>query len=175
MSIAGTIVASGKLMRGYAESLSQGIDGPQFARKPTWGLGGQEIDTNHAAFCYGHLAIYPARILTLLGKDPAPAAAPIAFEPLFKAGAPCIDDPHGTIYPAMSVVLEAFGRAYDVALTEVARASDAQLLKETPNESHRKNFPTIGALSNFLLGAHVAVHIGQVSAWRRCMGLPGVM
>jgi hypothetical protein len=75
----------------------------------------------------------------------------------------------------MSVVLEAFGRAYDVALTEVARASDAQLLKETPNESHRKNFPTIGALSNFLLGAHVAVHIGQVSAWRRCMGLPGVM
>jgi hypothetical protein len=34
------------------------------------------------------------------------------------------------------------------------------------------NWPCIGAAFNFLLSGHVMVHMGQVSAWRRCMGLP---
>jgi hypothetical protein len=36
----------------------------------------------------------------------------------------------------------------------------------------RDLFPTIGAAINFYLIGHVQVHLGQISAWRRGMGLP---
>jgi hypothetical protein len=32
-------------------------------------------------------------------------------------------------------------------------------------------FPTIGGAVNFLLVGHVQMHLGQVSTWRRVMGL----
>jgi hypothetical protein len=46
------------------------------------------------------------------------------------------------------------------------------LLAQHPDEKARVNWPCIGAAFNFLLSGHVMVHMGQVSAWRRCMGLP---
>ena len=33
-------------------------------------------------------------------------------------------------------------------------------------------FPTVGAAINFYLTGHVMMHAGQISAWRRCMGMP---
>jgi hypothetical protein len=35
--------------------------------------------------------------------------------------------------------------------------------------------PTIGAVANFLLSAHHMMHLGQVSAWRRAVGLGSVL
>jgi hypothetical protein len=36
----------------------------------------------------------------------------------------------------------------------------------------REMFPTLGAVVAFYLGGHVMNHLGQLSAWRRCLGLP---
>lgn len=43
------------------------------------------VDTNHAAFVYGHLAIYPARLLTMMKMNPAALVTPEAYTELFKA------------------------------------------------------------------------------------------
>jgi hypothetical protein len=36
-------------------------------------------------------------------------------------------------------------------------------------------FPFVGLAINFMLNNHNMMHVGQVSAWRRAMGLPSVM
>jgi hypothetical protein len=32
-------------------------------------------------------------------------------------------------------------------------------------------FPTLGSLYNFYVGGHMMMHLGQISTWRRMMGL----
>ncbi len=68
------------------------------------------IDTNHPAFVYGHLSIYPTRFIAFTGGDPKKAEQPAAFTDLFKAAAPRQDDPDDTIYPKMEVLIAEFTR-----------------------------------------------------------------
>ena len=41
-----------------------------------------------------------------------------------------------------------------------------------PNQEFRQIMPTIGDGLGYLLVAHEANHLGQLSAWRRAMGMP---
>ncbi len=168
-SMGETIATAGKRARGFAERALAGIRPEQFARKPL--IGGVTIDTNHPAFIYGHLSLYPARIMAGLGVDPVPVATPPGWMDLFKAGCPCRDDPEGRIYPPMPEVTQAFLKSYDAALAAVAKADDAVLARPLPDENYRQHFPTIGVATLVYCCSHVAMHMGQVSAWRRCMGL----
>jgi hypothetical protein len=168
------VLAGAKRTRGYAEKLAQGITPAQAGRKPVLTTG-KVIDTNHPLFVYGHLSIYPARFFTLTGADASSVQAPEAWVTLFKAGAPCEDDVHGTIYPAWGEVLAQYLRATDAALAHLSTVHDAVLLGQTPDPKMREAFPTVGAIINFLSSAHSMMHLGQVSAWRRCMGLSGVL
>lgn len=171
--VATSILPAARLVRGYAETLIKGIPASSAAQKPQGRSG--PIDTNHPVFVFGHLSLYPARALTMLGHDASNAALPPSWEPLFKAGAPCVDDPSGTIYPTLAEVMVAFFRGTDALIAAVAETDDALFLKPNPNEAARERFPTIGAAMNFYLVGHPMMHAGQVSAWRRCMGLPSAM
>ena len=171
------MIDSSKRGRGYAEKLMVGIKPDQAARKPHFETGGamQTIDTNHPTFCFGHLALYPARMLGLVGADPALAPVPAEWDALFRAGVPCLDDPSGTIYPKFEVVTAAFIKNMDAAYTALASVDDQLLGTPTANERYREYFPTTGLALNFLLNNHVMMHSGQVSVWRRCFGLPSAM
>lgn len=176
------IVSGAKMTLGYAERLLAGVEPHMFARKPTWGMGGKEIDCNHGAWIYGHLATYPPRMIAAMGgaggvggagKTGTPAV-PGTFEPLFKNGTKCVDDPSGTIYPPMETIARVFMDGYRAAIAATEQMSDADLAR--PNTGPMaERLPTVGALVNFLLNNHVMSHIGQMSTWRRAMGLPGVM
>lgn len=168
------LLPAAKRIRGYAEKLTQGIADPAARRKPM-GANAQAIDTNHPLFVYGHLGVYPSRVIELTGGDAAQVKASEAWVTLFKAGAPCVDDREGTIYPSWDDVRAHFFRATDAAIEHLARVDDALLFAHTPDPKTRESFPTVGALATFLLSAHPMVHLGQVSAWRRCMGMPGVL
>lgn len=164
-----TIAITGRRVRGFAERALAGIPPGKFARTPV--VGGVTIQTNHPAFIYGHLSLYPARVLTLVGGDPAAVAVPPAWTDLFKAGSPCRDDPEGAIYPGMVEITSAFLRCQDAAIAAAERTDDAVFARPMPDENYRRHFPTIGAAVLVFLNNHVAMHMGQVSAWRRCMGL----
>ncbi len=171
------VIGASRRARGYGEKLLVGIKPEQAARKPRFESAGaaHEIDTNHPTFVYGHLALYPARMLRLAGLDAAAATPPAEWEPLLKAGAPCLDDPQGTIYPGLDVVSGAFLKNMEIAYTALAALRDEKLLEPTPDERYREYFPTVGTALTFMMNAHVMVHMGQVSAWRRCFGLPTAM
>ncbi|GJQ30175.1 MAG: hypothetical protein HBSAPP03_20590 [Phycisphaerae bacterium] len=172
--IADTILGAARISRRNAELLLVGIDPARAAMKPR-GESGRVIDTNHPTFVYGHLCLYPPRLMALLARDATAITPPSAWEPLFKAGAACQDDLAGTIYPSFGTVSSHLLRATDVAIDALAHADDALLAKPNPNEASRDRFPTIGAVACFYLTGHMMVHLGQVSAWRRCMGLPSAM
>jgi len=156
-------------MRMLSEKLLTGIHADQFGRLAA--PGGMVIQSNHPAWVYGHLAIYPTRVLTLLGGAADAAAAPASFTDLFKDGTKCLDDVSSTIYPRMNEITAAFFKGHEILAKHVAELPDDALLLVHPDEARRVNFPTLGAHVNFMLNDHIALHLGQVSAWRRMMGL----
>jgi len=172
MATLGSIIAaSASLTPIYAERLLAGIQAADFARfaRP----GGVSVVSNHPAFVLGHLAIYPARVMERLGRPVGDAAAPPGFEELFKAGAECRDDPQGSIYPSMQTITDAFFKGYRVATAAIAEAADAQLAGSNPAEGRlRELFPTLGAMMGFYICGHPQMHLGQMSVWRRMMGMP---
>ncbi len=170
-----SIKAGGDLALFYADALLKTIPADQFSIMPvtTAPVGGASVqgrDINSPAFNVGHLAIYPdLRVLPLIGREDLVRPLPFSAD-LFKAGAPCVGTPGA--YPSKEVLVETFMTRYRAAIDAVAQASGEQLAKENPMEGRMKEmFPTIGAAVNFLLVGHTQSHLGQISVWRRVMGL----
>jgi hypothetical protein len=167
--IADLLMPGARSVRTYAESLLKDIKSNQFARKPQ--VNEHTIELNHPAFNYGHLGLYPLRVSKLLQLDQTRVIPPQKFDVLFNAGAVCKDDPEGTIYPSMEIITSHFLSSHDALFEMLPRISDAQLLAPHPEERLLSRFPTVGSFIAYLLTAHANSHLGQVSAWRRCIGL----
>ncbi len=165
------IAASGNLSIMSAERLVAGIKPESFARlaRP----GGVTIQSNHPAWVFGHLALYPVRVLAALDRPVGPGAYPPKYEALFKNGVECLDDADGGIYPSMAELTGHFFESYKAAVAAIRSAPDEAFVRPNPAEGRmRELFPTIGAALNFYVGSHVQNHLGQVSAWRRAVGMP---
>lgn len=159
---------------GLAGMLLQGVTPEMFARFPV--KDGAPVKTNHPAFALGHLSVYPSRIYILGGEDPGSVALPDEQEELFKIGAECVDDPDGSVYPAMDEIVKNFQSGYGAALQLVAGWDEDKLAgPHEGGEAYQKMFPTLGIATNFLLNSHLMMHLGQISAWRRFMGLGSAM
>lgn len=176
MSTIDYFIGPAKVLNGRMEQLTAGITPAMAARKPHFERAGKPVtvDCNHATFLYGHLAIYLAKMLERCGLDTAGIAVSPEWEALFKAGAPCLDDPDGTIYPAFEAVKTHYFHATTTALNNLAGVPDSTLQQPPAEERLRARFPTIGSMINFLLLGHTSMHLGQLSTWRRCMGLASV-
>lgn len=61
------IADSCRLSMGYAERLLKNIPAERFGRLAT--VGDEVVQSNHPAFIYGHLSLYPSRIVAELGRD----------------------------------------------------------------------------------------------------------
>lgn len=148
----------------YAGATLKGVSAKDFARMP------DGITTNTPAFVFGHLSIYPDRMLEMIGR--ADLAKPNSkYEELFSAGRECRSDPDGTIYPPMEAIVTRFNERHQALLSALPETPDEVFARPNPLDRMRERFPTIGAVAVFLLASHVMMHLGQVSAWRRCMGL----
>ncbi len=167
-SLGNVMADSLELSVGYAERLLKDVTPATFARFAS--PGGMPIESNHPAFVYGHLSLYGPRILTQLGLSGADA--PAEFDAVFSKDAKCVDDPAGSVYPAMATVTESFFGGYKAAVAALRAASDDAFQKPNPMEGRMATlFPTLGSLQTFYCGGHIMMHLGQISAWRRMMGL----
>ena len=161
------ISASARLGLGYAERLLTDVKPDQFARFAK--VGDTIIESNHPAFIFGHLSLYAGRVIEQLGQDGSAYEPSVAFNEVFSKDAKCVDDPHGTIYPAMDEVVRKLMEGYRAAADALDMADDSVFMNENPNEAMRGKFPTNGAMLGFYVGGHFMLHIGQLSAWRRAM------
>ena len=173
-SFAETVSRGARMSVWLAEQMLKDLQPEMFARKPA--LGGKVIDTNHPAFVFGHLSLYPAKWLTVVGLDAAPAAVPARYEELFSPGKECRDDATGTFYPPMKEITEAFFSGHRAAIERLPSIADEVAQRPNPREGRLKEiYPTVGGVLIFYAVGHPMMHLGQVSAWRRCMGLGPVM
>lgn len=173
MSKATLITTSAQRALGLAEALLDGV-APDRAARFANGANGP-IHANHPVFIYGHLSIYNARLIGMLGQDAAAAKVPDAYEDLFKHGVECVDDSTGKVYPSLQEAFDNLKRGSEAAFAAVDACSDEQLAAQTPDENFRAAFPTVGDVANFLLNDHVMFHLGQASTWRRAEGLGSAM
>ncbi len=168
----GTMMADAAMVsQRYAKRLIAGIPVDRFARFAAPGK--QVIESNHPAFVLGHLSLYPVNVVRLLGLDTASVQPSERFTKLFSKDAKCQDDAHGIIYPSMQEVSEVFFSTYELALAAMRDATDSQLAAENPVDTPLKQVcPTLGSMLGFYLTGHVAMHLGQLSTWRRMEGMP---
>lgn len=172
--IAQSIIAPATMTLGYAEGMLKDIKPEQFGRHAV--VNGQVIKSNHPAWVYGHLSIYNCRMMQMLGLPEGVTANPAGWEALFKNGTECLDDAGGKLYPAMSALTKHYIDGTRAVLAALGKATDAQLSAPNPSEGRMKEMlPTVGNVVVFLLTAHPMSHLGQVSTWRRCVGLGSAM
>ncbi len=165
MAYAHYVLSGLNLGLGYAEALTTSIPADKFAAFPA-------KDVVCPAFYIGHLGLYPNRALTLLGRDDLHTAVPEGWTERFKAG---VTAQPGE-YPSKEALLKQFFDGYRTVAKALETAPDAVFAEENPAEGRFKEmFPKKGGAITFLCIGHMQMHLGQISAWRRVMGLGSAM
>lgn len=168
-SIGPLIADSGKISLAYAQRLIAGISPAQFGCFAK--SDGGEVISNHPAFIYGHLSLYACRIVEQLGKDASAIKPSDSYVQLFSHTATCVNDAEGSLYPPMEELVERVMTSYQAAIDALLDSEDTLFLVPNANEAMRSKFATNGSMHAFYIGGHFMYHMGQVSAWRRMMGL----
>ncbi len=163
------IADSAKLSLIYAQRMLAGVSPDQFARFAS--VNGMTVTSNHPAFVYGHLSLYSSRIVEQLGGDASSIKPSELYVEKFSHTATCVDDPDGSIYPPMAEITERVMTGYQLAVDTLLGTDDEKFMVPNSNEAMRAKFATNGSMHAFYLGGHFMIHMGQVSAWRRMMGL----
>ena len=122
---------------------------------------------NHPAWVIGHLT-YTCQMLG--GAIELPEWLPDDWAGRFGTGSvPAAD---AGLYESKDDALRVLRDAQSRIASAVGRLGDARLDEAFPDESYRDVFPTIRhALTQVLVG-HTANHVGQLTVWRKAMGLP---
>jgi hypothetical protein len=123
---------------------------------------------NHATWQMGHLANSVRNMVTAC--DPS-VAFPFEDDARFGKSKASIDD--AAFFPKKAELLSRFDQAMDIAAAWVAKLSDAQMAKPTP-ERMQAFVPTVANLA-ILLASHPFMHMGQFSVSRRALGKPILM
>lgn len=147
----------------YARRLTADIPAERLAEQPAPGM-------NHPAWVLGHLAATADLAASLVGMT-EPILAP-ELAPKFGHGSQPVADP--AAYPGRDELIAALERNHDRLAGAVAALSAEDFARPMPIERMRGRFPTVGDALVFLMTAHEAIHLGQLSAWRRALGLPSV-
>jgi hypothetical protein len=154
-----------RFVAGYARLLVADLDDAALADPIAPGA-------NHPAWILGHLAIATDYARQQLGL---PAACPEAWHRRFGPGS--TPEPDRALYPPKAELLAALEAGIAGVLDALPGADPAAMAAPhgVPIAFLRDAVPTRADLLAHLLTTHPAVHLGQLSLWRRARGLPGVL
>lgn len=147
----------------YCEMLAAGIDDHRLAEQPLPGV-------NHPAWILGHLAVGTDYAAKILGER---FACPIDWHRQFGPGSTISGN--RSIYPTKDELLAAIRVGHARVTAALAHVDEAKLAAPNPLGVLVNELPTVGDMLAHLLTTHAATHLGQLSAWRRMIGLPEVI
>lgn len=150
----------------YARRLTADLSDEQAVAQPPGVAGAM----NHAVWVVGHLAFVSDVLLGVLGGE---SKAPAEWKDLFSMVSKPLG---GAAYRGMTLaqLMEAWA-ASRAEVQRRAREKPAEFWRHAiENERRRARFGTNDVLLVHMLVNHDAVHLGQLSAWRRAHGLPSV-
>lgn len=163
--IRSAILITWKRNGAYGRRLVEDLSPEQWMGQP---IPGGAIVMNHPAWILSHLNVY------------APIAAAMCRRERFEDP---LEHRYGqkskvTLepgeYPAPAVILADYTRLHDEAQAALEAADDAVFAEPNPLERWRAVHPRIGDMLVTLMVKHESGHLGQLSAWRRSMGLASV-
>ena len=145
-----------RFLQGYVDNQLAEISDDDFYSQPVDGA-------NHAAWNLGHTAYYLDQHIAMIGGGPQLEA----WKETFGQHSTPTTGPDG--YPSREEIISAWREAGNRLIAAVEAASDEQLTAPNPN-SMADAFPTVGDFLAFSLATHSALHVGQISMWRRLVG-----
>ena len=160
MNIDPTVMHSYRFSVGFLKSLLEGIDDDKRAYQPNPGM-------NHPAWIVGHLVSTMEFAAKLAGTV---YQAPAGWNELFGMSSTPVDD--AAKYPTLAVLVAELDKSVEAVAPALDTISDESLAAQMPDEGFRKMMPTVGDGLTFVLNGHIAMHVGQLSAWRRACGMP---
>ena len=125
-------------------------------------------DGHHPGWLLSHMNLYlPVAAAMARGETPAdPKGHPHGI------GSPVLDDP--SAYAPLSELRETFAAGHAEAEAALRAATLDVLSAPPPVERWQSRFASAAEMLSYLLVRHESLHLGQLSAWRRSMGLPRV-
>lgn len=120
---------------------------------------------NHPAWVIGHLVHSCEGMGGVLGLAPW---LPEDWTSRFGYGS--VPTADRGAYPGKSDLLRMLDDGQGRVSEALTRIDEKELAAPLPDEACRAVFPTLGHAVVHILGPHAAVHVGQVSVWRRVMG-----
>lgn len=160
--IAQAIAITWRRNSAYALRLVGELQPEQFFAQPVPGR-----TLNHPAFLLAHLGLYAGLAGAMLRREPIVDPADHPFGPKARVQGP-------EAYPSPIDLLGAFRAAHDATERALAAADPGVFATPTPLERWRTLHPTTGDMLVTLMVKHESGHLGQLSAWRRAMGLAPV-
>jgi hypothetical protein len=151
-----------EFLGGYAALLTADLTDAQLTVQPATGV-------NPPLWILGHLCVVADGGLKLLG---ASRLRPLSWHRDFGRGS----EPgrHQIATPGKVELLAAYRESHD-ALTRAVAAAPVGFA-DTPNQTGiLPQLGTLGDLLAHILTTHEGMHLGQLSSWRRQMGLAGVL
>ncbi len=150
-----------RFQQGYAEGLLKDLDASKAFELIC-------ADGVSPAWIIGHLALVSNHVTAMLGGTPKVDTE--AWGPLFGGGSVAAAD--GAGYPTWDELQAAFREGHGLITAAVEGATAEQLAQPNPVEMLREGLPTMGDFLSFVTTSHVALHLGQLSTWRRVQGQP---
>lgn len=152
----------------FAEKLVEDLDRVQMTASPYPGF------ENHPAFTLGHLVTASAMMAEDLGGT---YNVPEGWMELFQRngpGDPRLPSKDLSIYPEKNMLLTELNRQHEIVKGIIRKTSEKKFY-ERFEWRFDAYFPTLIDLTNFICVNHEAMHLGQLSAWRRAMNLPSAL
>ncbi|MBC8106595.1 MAG: DinB family protein [Anaerolineae bacterium] len=120
---------------------------------------------NHPAWTLAHLTLYNEVIAKMLNRVPFddPKEHPFGMK----------SSPQGDarIYGPRAGLIDAYKRSHDEAERALVECDQAVFAEDVPLERWRAAHPKVADMTVMLIAKHESMHLGQLSAWRRAMGL----
>lgn len=147
----------------YCHRLVDDVADASFTTQPMAGV-------PHPAWVVGHLAIAADAVLGCLGEKPV---CPQEWWRNFGPGS--VVQPDRAAYPSKAELVDAVDRGFGGVVEAAGRAAPELLAKPQNLKFYREECPTVGDLVAHLMTTHAFLHLGQLSVWRRMMGLPSAL
>ncbi len=152
----------------YAKTLVEDLNEVQMTFMPSDGF------ENFPAFTLGHLVTGSALMVEDLGGE---FMIPEGWSELFLRngpGDPRLPNPDAKVYPSKEKLLDELKNQHE-KIKVMLKLQIEEKFSGKIKWRFQEYFPTLIDLTLFMCVNHEAMHLGQLAAWRRALGLPSAL
>lgn len=151
--------------KSYGERLLSDLSNEQMTMQPA---GDRELPTNHPAWTFSHMNIYLPVIQAVIKGEPFEDTKGHRF------GQESQPQSDPSLYATRDEILQEWVNGHEQVCELLSNSTDAVFEQPIELERWREIMPNAGILLPYLMLNHENQHLGQISTWRRVMGLPRV-